>query len=167
VSRAVRNAVTVLLLTLVTLGAAAATKDRLVDFTGTWKLNMKKSRGAPDWRPDTVLVVLQSPYQIHFTYFLNGDARQPFENHDYVTNGKEAPLYTSATELTYYSVRWNNKNVLQVKIHHVVRHEIADTDWSETDIWTLSDDGKTLTNRLSDGKLIVYDRAEKEKSQQY
>jgi len=167
VNRAIRNAVTVLLLALTALGAQAATKDRLVDFSGTWKLNVKKSRGAPDWRPDTVLVVLQSPHQIHFTYFLNDDARQPFESHDYITNGKEAPLYTSANERTFYSVRWDNKNVLQVKIHHLVRAEIADTDWNETDIWTLSDDGKTLTNRLSDGKLIVYDRAEREKPLQY
>ena len=166
-NRAIRHAGAVLLLALAALSALAATKDKLVDFSGTWKLNVKKSRGAPDWRPDTVLVVLQSPHQIHFTYFLNPDARQPFESHDYVTNGKETPLYTSANEQTFYSVRWNNKNVLQVRTHHLVRAEIADTDWSETDIWTLSDDGKTLTNKLSDGKLIVYDRAEREKPLQY
>jgi len=156
-----------LLLMLAAFGAQAATKESLVDFSGTWKLNMKKSKGAPDWRPDTVLVVLQSPHQIHFTYFLNQDARQPFESHDYVTNGKEAPLYTSANEQTYYSVRWNNKSVLQVKIHHKVRAEIADTDWDEIDIWTLSNDGKTLTNKLSDGKFIVYDRTERERPLQY
>jgi hypothetical protein len=167
VNRAITNTVTVLLLTLVAVGAPAATKDRVVDFTGTWKLNMKKSKGAPDWRPDTVLVVLQSPHQIHFTYFLNDDARQPFESHDYVTNGKETKLYAAATEEAYASVRWTSKNVLQVRTHHLVRHEIADTDWNETDTWTISDDGKTLTNKLSDGKFIVYDRAEKEKALQY
>jgi hypothetical protein len=167
VNRAITNAVTVLLLTLGVVGAPAATKDRVVDFTGTWKLNMKKSKGAPDWRPDTVLVVLQSPHQIHFIYFLNDDARQPFESHDYVTNGKETKLYAAATDEAYASVRWTSKNVLQVRTHHLVRHEIADTDWSETDTWTLSDDGKTLTNKLSDGKFIVYDRAEKEKALQY
>ena len=165
-NRAIRTAESVFSLALA-LGALAATKEPLVDFTGTWKLNMKKSRGAPDWRPDTVLVVLQSPNQIHFTYFLNQDARVPFENHDYVTNGKEEKLYASANEQTYYSVRWNSRNVLQVRVHHIVRSEIADTEWNETDIWTLSNDGKTLTNKLSDGKLIVYDRLDREKPLQY
>jgi hypothetical protein len=162
-NRAARNVMAVLLLSLAAAGAMAAAKDRMVNFSGTWKLNMKKSKGAPDWRPDTVLVVLQSPYQIHFAYFLNDDATQPFENHDYVTNGKESQLYATGNETAYASVRWTSKNVLQVRMHHVVRSEIGDTDWSETDTWTLSDDGKTLTNRVSDGKMIVYDKQEKDK----
>lgn len=152
-----------LLLGLVVAGTLAASKNRLVDFSGTWKLNTKKSRGAPDWRPDTVLVVLQSPYQIHFTYFLNEDAPQAFENHDYVTNGKEVRLYATGAEIAYASVRWTSKNVLQVRTKHVVRSELADTDWVETDTWSLSEDGKTLTNKLSDGKTVVYDRSEKDK----
>jgi len=156
-----------LLLALAAASTVAATKDKVVDFSGTWKLNTKKSKGAPDWRPDTVLVVLQSPHQIHFSFFLNDDATTPFEGHDYITNGKEAPLYTAATEMTFASVRWTSKNVLQVRVHHLVRSEIADTDWTEIDTWTISDDGKTLTNKLSDGKLIVYDKAEKEKQLQY
>jgi len=158
-----RKAVGAMLLALLALATVAATKDKLVDFSGTWKLNVKKSNGALDWRSDTVLVVLQSPYQIHFTYFLNPDATQPFENHDYVTNGKEAQLYATGSETAYASVRWTNKRVLQVRLHHVVRSEIADTDWTETDTWTLSDDGKTLINKSSDGKTIVYDKQEKDK----
>ena len=162
-NRAIRNVVIVLLLTLAAAGALAASKERQVDFTGTWKLNAKKSKGAPDWRPDTVLVVLQSPYQIHFIYFLNADATQPFQTYDYVTNGKETKLYASANEDAYASVHWTSKNALVVRMHHVVRSEVADTDWSETDTWMLSDDGKTLTSRLSDGKFIVYEKAEKDK----
>ena len=158
---------TVLLVVLAAAGAMAASKAREVDFTGTWNLDMKRSKGAPDWRPETVLVVLQSPHQIHFTYFLNKDARQPFESHDYVTNGKETKLYVTGNEEAYASVRWTSKNVLQVQTHHLVRHEIADTDWTETDTWTISNDGKTLTNRLSYGKLIVYDRAEKDEAPQH
>jgi len=156
-----------LVLVLAATSALAASKDRQVDFSGTWKLNVKKSKGAPDWRPDTVLVVLQSPYQMHFIYFLNADATQPFQNYDYVTNGKESKLYVTGTEQAYASVRWAGKNMLQVRTHHVVRAEIADTDWTETDTWTISNDGKTLTNRLSDGKLIVYDRAEKDEAPQH
>jgi len=151
-----------MLLALLVLGTVAATKNKL-DFSGTWKVNMKKSRGAPDWRPETVLVVLQSPYQIHFTYFINEDASQPFENHDYVTNGKETKLYATGAEIAYASVRWTSKSVLEVRMHHVVRSEVADTDWTETDTWTLSDDGKTLTNKVSDGKVMVYDKQEKDK----
>ena len=150
------------MLALLVLGTVAATKNKL-DFSGTWKVNMKKSRGAPDWRPETVLVVLQSPYQIHFTYFINEDASQPFENHDYVTNGKETKLYATGAEIAYASVRWTSKSVLEVRMHHVVRSEVADTDWTETDTWTLSDDGKTLTNKVSDGKVMVYDKQEKDK----
>jgi hypothetical protein len=162
-NRAIRNAVATLLLALAAAGAMAATKDRQVDFSGTWKLNLQKSKGAPDWRPDTVLVVLQSPYQIHFAYFLNADATQPFENQDYVTNGKEARAYATANEVAYASARWTGKNVLQVRLHHVIHAEVADTDWSETDTWTLSDDGRTLTNKTSDGKIIVYDKQAKDK----
>jgi hypothetical protein len=162
-NRAITHKLAMLLLVSVAVGTIAASKDRLIDFSGTWKLNMKKSKGAPDWRPDTVLVVLQSPYQIHFTYFVNPDAVQAFENHDYVTNGKESKLYTTATEQVSASVRWTGKNVLQVRTRHMVRSEIADTDWTEVDTWSLSDDGKTLTNKLSDGKTIVYDRSEKDK----
>jgi hypothetical protein len=149
-------------LAVLVAGMTGASKGSL-DFSGTWKLNAKKSRGAPDWRPDTVLVVLQSPYQIHFTYFLNQDASQAFENHDYITNGKETKLYATGAESAYASVRWAGKSVLQVRTKHVVRSEIADTDWTETDTWSLSDDGKTLTNKSSDGKTIVYDRSVKDK----
>jgi len=163
VNRAIRNVLAVLLLALAAAGVLAASKDRQVNFSGTWKLNAKKSKGAPDWRPDTVLVVLQSPYQIHFTYFLNADAVQPFQNYDYVTNGKETKLYVTGTEEAYASVRWTSKNVLQVRTHHVVRHEVGDTDWNEVDTWAISDDGNTLTNKLSDGNFIVYDKAEKDK----
>jgi hypothetical protein len=152
-----------LLLALAVAGTMAASKDTLIDFSGTWKLNMRKSKGAPDWQPDTVLVVLQSPYQIHFAYFLNGDATQPFQNRDYVINGKEAKLYATANETAYVSVRRTNKKVLQVRTRHVVRGEVADADWTETDTWTLSDDGKTLTNKLSDGKTIVYEKQAKDK----
>jgi len=162
-NRAIRNAVATLLLALAASGAMAASKDRQVDFSGTWKLNMQKSKGAPDWRPDTVLVVLQSPYQVHFVYFLNGAAPTPFETHDYVTNGKESKLYGNGNEEAYASVRWTSKYVLQVRMHHVVRSEIADTDWTEIDTWTLSDDGKTLTNKISDGKVLVYEKQEKDK----
>jgi hypothetical protein len=162
-NRGMKNFVPLVLVVFLAAGAMAAGKDRLVNFSGTWKLNMRKSRGAPDWRPETVLVVLQSPYQIHFTYFLNSDARQAFENHDYITNGKEQQLYATGNEIAYASVRWTSKSVLQVKLHHVVRSEIADTDWTETDTWTISDDGKTLTNKLSDGKTIVYDKADQDK----
>ena len=162
-NRAIRNVAATLLLALAAAGAMAATKDQQIDFSGTWKLNMQKSKGAPDWRPDTVLVVLQSPYQVHFVYFLNGDAPSPFESRDYVTNGKESKLYATGNEEAYASVRWTSKNVLQVRTHHLVRNEIADTDWTETDTWTLSDDGKTLTHKLSDGKTLVYDKQEKEK----
>ncbi len=162
-SRAIRNVAVLLLLALAGTGAMAAAKDMPVNFSGTWKLNMKKSKGAPDWRPDTVLVVLQSPYQVHFAYFLNADVEKPFQNYDYVTNGKERQLYAVATEIAYGSAHWNNKNILEVRTHHVVRAEVADTDWTETDVWTLSADGKTLTNKSSDGKILVYDKQEKDK----
>lgn len=162
-NHAIKSVLVTLSLTLVVAGAMAASKDRQVDFSGTYKLNMQKSKGAPDWRPDTVLVVLQSPYQVHFIFFLNSDAVQPFENHDYVTNGKEAKLYAAPTEEVYASSKWTSKYVLLVRTHHLVRNEIADTDWTEIDTWTLSDDGKTLTNKGSDGKVLVYDKQEKEK----
>ena len=162
-NRIVRNTVATLWLALAAAGALAAAKDRLVDFSGTYKLNMQKSKGAPDYRPDTVLVVLQSPYQIHFVYFLTSAAPTPFETHDYVTNGKESKLYATGNEEAYASVRWTSKYVLQVRTHHLVRNEIADTDWTETDTWTLSDDGKTLTHRISDGKMLVYDKQQKDK----
>ncbi len=162
-NRIVRNMVATLWLALAAAGAMAASKEQQIDFSGTWKLNMTKSKGAPDWRPDTVLVVLQSPYQIHFIYFLNADAPSPFETHDYVTNGKETKSYATGNEIAYSSARWTSKNVLQVRLHHLVRAEIADTDWTETDTWTLSDDGKTLTQKLSDGKMVVYDKQQKDK----
>jgi len=162
-NHAVRNVLTTVLLALLAASAMAASKDRLIDFSGTYKLNMQKSKGAPDWRPDTVLVVLQSPYQIHFVYFLNGDAVSPFESHDYVTNGKESKLYVAATEEVYASSKWTSKYVLLVRTHHLVRNEIADTDWTETETWTLSEDGKTLVNRGADGKVLVYDKQQKEK----
>ncbi|MFI5087778.1 MAG: hypothetical protein ACHP7I_05235, partial [Terriglobales bacterium] len=75
----------------------------------------------------------------------------------------ESKLYVAATEEAYASVRWTSKYVLQVRMHHLVRNEIADTDWTETDTWTLSDDGKTLTHRISDGKMLVYEKLQKDK----
>ena len=161
--RVIRNVAAILLLAAAACTALAASKDRSVDFSGTWKLNAKKSKGFPDWRPDTVVVVLQSPYQVHFTYFLNPDAVSPFQNFDYVTNGLESKLYATGAEEAYASARWNNKNVLLIRTHHVVRSEIADSEWTEIDTWTISDDGKILTNKQAGGKVMVYEKSEKDK----
>jgi hypothetical protein len=161
--RVIRNVMVMLLVAAAACTALAASKDRAVDFSGTWKLNVKKSKGFPDWRPDTVLVVLQSPYQVHFTYFLNADAVSPFQNVDYVTNGLESKLYATGPEEAYASAKWSARNVLLIRTHHVVRSEIADTDWTEIDTWTISDDGKTLTNKQSDGRVLVYEKSQKDK----
>lgn len=164
-SRAMKSFFVVFVFVLAAAGSMlAAAKDKPIDFSGTWKLNMKQSRGAPDWRPDTVLVVLQSPYQIHFAFFLNSDVDQPFQKFDYVTNGKERQLYATGNEIAYGSARWSNNKALEVRTHHVVRAEIADTEWTETETWVLSPDGKTLTNKSSDKKVIVYDKQDRDKA---
>lgn len=137
-----------------------AAKGNPVDFTGTWRLNPAKSKGFPDWRPETTIVIIQGPTQIQFSYFLTPEAAQPFETHNYVTNGREQKLYVAATEDTYVSARWRSNTELDIRVHHVVRGEIADSDWNETDTWTISQDGKTLVNKQSDRKVLIFDKIE-------
>jgi hypothetical protein len=153
-----RRALLLLTLAAVVLASLAASKSNPIDFSGTWKLNMAKSKGAPDWRPETTIVILQGPTQIHFSYFLTPEAAQPFQSNSYVTNGREQQLYVAATETTYVSARWHKETELSVRTRHVVRSEIADTSWDETDSWIISADGKTLTNKQSDGKFLVFEK---------
>ncbi len=155
--------VLVTLLAGAALSAVAASKSSAADFSGTWKLNMSKSKGAPDWRPDTVIVVFQSPYQIHFSYFLSPEVAQPFQTLSYAMNGKESQLYVTANEHAYVSARWDSKKELLVRTRHVVPAEVGDTAWDETDTWLLADSGKTLINKLSDGKVLVYEKQAKDK----
>jgi hypothetical protein len=77
-----------------------------------------------------------------------------------VTDGEERPSYSTRLARAYARARWD-KNELVVTTR-VFLDVYGYQSYSEADRWDVSDDGKTLTDKSSDGKVMVYYKLEVE-----
>jgi len=126
------------------------------DFAGRWKFIAEKSKGGSYFPPDTTLVVRQLGSRMYFEYWANNHL---FQRDEYRTDGKMEKSYTNANESVFVDGRLY-KNELQITTHHVIEGEIGSQSFNDVDRWTVSQDGKTLTGRPSDGKTVVFQREE-------
>ncbi len=134
---------------LLVWSAAAATKGA-PDLSGVWRLD--RDLTTAHYVKDDILVVRQSRQKVKFVYRTRDD--QVTGTDVFVTDGKESSRYTTRIERAYYRARWSGSTLLIVTRH--VLDPLGYQTYNETDSWALDDDGKTLVERLSDGKVAVY-----------
>ena len=144
----------VLVVLLLAVLVQAASKSS--DFAGKWKFVPEKSKGGVYFPPDTTLVVKQSSTRLTFEYWANNHL---FQRDEYRTDGKQEKAYTNANETVFVDGRLRNKE-LDITTHHIMENEIGSQSFNDVDRWIVSPDGKTLTGRPSDGKNVVFQRAD-------
>ena len=119
------------------------------NLAGVWKLD--RDLTTAHYVKDDTLVVQQSKVRVKFTYQTDGKITG---TDVFVTNGKELDRYKTRIERAFYRARWKDDR-LEIVTSHAL-DIFGYQNYKETDYWTLDDNGKTLTEHLSDGKLAVY-----------
>jgi hypothetical protein len=125
----------------------------VANFSGTWQLDREQSRGPSLATAPTAVEIRQRGDEFKFVYF-SGEKSTGSEN--FLADATERERYTTRLEKAYVRVRWD-KGELLITTQHVLDARGYQT-YSETDSWAVSQDRKTLTNKLSDGTVLVYER---------
>ena len=128
------------------------------NFGGTWKLDQDASTGPPAAKGASFLIITQSGDDLTFEYHgsSNGKRGDLIQTSSYSTDGRERQGNKLRTYVNYVRSYWHGKTLL------VRTRSVMDLDGFQTftleDRWSLSDDGKTLTDQSSDGTKAVYVR---------
>lgn len=141
-----RRVLVALVLTLV-----AAAQTGVPTLSGTWRLDRDLTTADLRWNKTTFLLVSQSEEGIRFDYF---DGQRSLGSETFVPDGQERPRYKTRLERAYARTRWD-RNELVIVTRSFLDH-FGYQSYSMTDRWELSPDGKTLTDKSSDGKAMVY-----------
>jgi hypothetical protein len=134
------------------------------DFSGTWTLNLAKSKlvkGSPIVSETLAIVCSGQTMQFHYT-----TTRRDF-TYTFITDSQEHPVaqYQSGADIA--KTTWKKSGavmVLVVKSKSPNMPALPETTghFHETDIWALSSDGRVLTERSSGGyggsDVYVYDK---------
>ena len=139
------------LLVVLLLTSAAAAQAEMPAFSGTWRLDRDLTTADLQWNKITILTVTQSDEEVRFHYF---DRDRSVGSETFVTDGEERPRYRTRLARAYARARWD-KNELVVTTR-VFLDVYGYQSYNEADRWELSADGKTLTDKSSDGKVMVY-----------
>lgn len=140
--------------------AAFAQTAATPDFSGTWKLNLAKSKlDKHETITSEMLVITSADSSLEFRYTINGKDY----THRYITDGKERPIAevlgrrVSPHLNTMVKAQWQ-KSVLVVE--QITRTGDESEIMHLTLRWMLSSDGRTLAwDPNSNGKLsYVYDK---------
>lgn len=130
---------------------AAAAQSGTPAFSGTWRLDRDLTTADLRWNKITVLTVTQSGEEVRFQYF---DPDRLLGSETFVIDGEERPRYSTRLARAYARARWDkNKLVVTTRVFLDV---YGYQSYSEADSWELSEDGTTLTDKSSDGKVMVY-----------
>ncbi len=153
-----KKAVTQFFLLLWLAGAMmAATTPNL---SGTWKFDPSKSTGGKTWPRDTVLVIHQFGDRVEMKYRA-GD--KDLSSGVYIADGQPRKTYHARTDNAFVQVRWKN-NDLVVTTHYQIIWEMGDTaPVSDTERWSLANNGQTLVRKTSDGKVVEFEKQAEEK----
>jgi hypothetical protein len=122
------------------LALAAAPALAKPDFTGDWKLNTAKSTFGDIPAPDSMSIKIDHAEPKLTTVSKQSGQMGDIEMHaTYTTDGKECTNEGFQGAPFKSTVKWDGDNLaLETK------GQIGDMDFSMTQKWTLSDDGKTL-----------------------
>jgi hypothetical protein len=147
----------VLSLVLSTVVCFAVQKSAAVpNFAGTWKLDLIHSTAGPEYLQASSIVV--TPYdtgsdrKLQFE-FMGGE--KLLSRAVYTLDGREYPTYSNRKVAKAYVSARINKSALVVRTRTVL--DLDDTqEYTETSTWSVSSDGKVLTDKTTDGKLVCY-----------
>jgi hypothetical protein len=142
------------LLTIVLL-AAVAVQGNGVDLSGNWKLDRDASTDVAPVREMTNLVISQSPDGIRFDYM---DGAKVLATRTLEPDWIYRRSFSTRTVAGYTRARWNHNQLV------VQNRGVLDLDgtqfYEDGERWSISTDGKTLTETASDGTHLVFDRIE-------
>jgi hypothetical protein len=133
--------------------ASFAVVKNIPDLSGKWRLDRDRSAGPSLPRAATALDITQRGDDVKFTYYSGGAATG---SESFLADGVERDRYSTRIERAFAKVRWH-KDDLIITTRHVL-DALGYQAYSETDSWLLSPDRQTLTAKLSDGSLLVYER---------
>jgi hypothetical protein len=145
----------VLLLICIALPSFAAESSTVAppSFTGNWKLDpIHSTADRRDLRASNVLITSYGN-TLQIDFIAGGDIL----NRDIFTlDGMYYPsYYTRTISRAFVAAKMENKSELVVQTRALL--DVSGTqEYAQTDTWSVSPDGKTLTNRMTDGKLRVY-----------
>jgi hypothetical protein len=139
------------LLVLLLFTVAAAAQAEMPAFSGTWRLDRDLTTADLRWNKITILTVSQSDEEVRFRYF---DRDRLLGSETFVTDGEERPRYSTRLARAYARARWDENEL--VVTTRVFLDVYGYQSYNEADRWELSEDGQTLTDKSSDGKMMVY-----------
>jgi hypothetical protein len=123
------------------------------DLSGTWRLDRDLTTADLRWERTSILVVEQSGDEVRFDHY---DGERFIGAERFIIDNTERPRYTTRLERAYARVKWD-KNRLVVSTRSFL--DVYGYQWyTMVDRWELSPDGETLSNKSSDGKVLVYNR---------
>ena len=133
-----RNIAIYLLAFLVT-AASAQTRP---DFSGTWKQNMEKSPTKSSWLKSYVNKIEIQDTTLKVTTTTVGDRGERTYDRTYVIGKEQKSQDNEGDEFTT-NVKWEGKTL----VFETVEKE-HDSVLNSKEVWTLSDDGRTLTKNI-------------------
>jgi hypothetical protein len=139
---------------------ASAQNPPTPDFSGTWTLNLAKSKlvkGSPLISETIVIVCSGQTMQFHYT-----TTRRDY-TYTFITDGQEHPVaqYQDGAEIA--KAAWKKEGTviaLVVKSKSSNMPAFLETTGGK-DTWTISSDGRVLTDKVSSeygGEVSVYDK---------
>lgn len=148
-----RAAAAVLGLVLFSASASLAVVKSIPDLSGKWKLDREHSSGKSLRQAATEMEITQRGDEVKFVYYSGGAVTG---SDSFLSDGIERGRYETRIERAYSKVYWKKNDLIIVTKH--VLDALGYQAYSETDSWLLSDDRQTLTAKLSDGSVLVYEK---------
>jgi hypothetical protein len=116
--------------------------DTRPDFSGTWKQNLEKSPTKSSWLKSYVNKIEQQNTTLKVTTTTVGDRGERMYDRIY-TIGKEEQSQDREGDQFVTNVKWEGNTL----VFETVEKE-HDATLTSKEVWTLSDDGKTLTKSI-------------------
>jgi hypothetical protein len=124
------------------------------NLSGQWRLDLDASTAMAPIPGAQMLVISQSPDDVQFQYERTDGSVLGDEGFE--TNWIRRQRFKTRTQLGYARARWEH-DALVVETT-VVLDAVGEQSYSYTERWSVSPDGKTLTQASSDGKKLVFER---------
>ncbi|MFB3813410.1 MAG: hypothetical protein ACE14L_04800 [Terriglobales bacterium] len=147
----------VLSVMLTTCFAWAAEKPAaaIPDFSGVWLIDPIRSHGDSIPRDTTVILIRQAGNELTFEHYATRDIeRAPRAVEVFVADGRSKKRYSTRTQVAHARAKFD-KGALVIDTTTTLDLYGAQS-FSDRERWTLSPDGKTLTEKVSDGSVIVF-----------
>lgn len=123
------------------------------DLTGYWKLDVIHSTAAPADMQASQVVISEFGNRLEFEFRAG---HKVVSREYFTTDGIERPRYRSRLETASAKAKFEKDQLV------IVTRSALDNEglqqYTETDRWFLSKDGKVLTNKMTDGKLRIYEK---------